>query len=150
MYYTICRATSYAGQLVNWCMEWLKSARASLYLRYQCSSKLDPLFQWGLRTLVSRSLPTITYYMFHCMSFSLDTLGSAQVIPDVLKLMIFPGERYDKWSIKRHCWYANILAWVNTICMKMMVTLQNTKMVLPSIQLSCSPWRSLISKWYCK
>ena len=35
--------------------------------------------------------------------------------------------------------YANILARVNTICMKMMETLQSMKLILMNIQLNCSP-----------
>ena len=77
--------------------------------------------------------------------FLSDILGSAQVIPDVLKL-IFPGqEEYDNYSLS-HALYANILVQVNSLCTKMMVTLPSIKLTLPSIQLNYSPWNSLISK----
>ena len=45
------------------------------------------------------SIQSLYFATFNCTLPS-DVLGSAQVIPDVIKLMIFPGGRYDTICVK--------------------------------------------------
>ena len=127
-------------------MEWLKSTRASLYLRYQCLLKLDPLFQWNWITSVSDFHTYNKYLTAH------NSHRCSWLRPGYTRCTKANDISWRKVILvlnQKAFLYANILAWVNTICMKMMATLQSMKLILLNIQLNCSPWKSLISMWDC-